>query len=280
MSRRSGAASADSSHSRCARPRHIGRSYFCRSGRASGETQMWRQRRPRSGRSEGFKHFDYVNPTSRRAAPVLERSRHVRDFNTVVSGVKGNTAIGTELYTETLTTPSSLDQASTETPCCAKQISYPADYSGSHLSPARKARWHDGKPITFDDVLFLFDVLKNRGPSICAYYRHVVKVETGGAGGHLHFRRLGDLAIAVSSASCRYCRSIGGRAPTSPGASAMSRRPRLKPPLVGPTGSRICAGPHIGLRKGRRRLAGFQCYYICLNFQTIRYDLLGLHGCA
>jgi len=97
----------------------------------------------------------------------------------VVSGVKGSIAIGTELYTETLTTPS-LDEVSTEYGLLAEAISYPADYSAVTYRLRAKARWHDGKPITSDDVLFSFDVLKKNSPFYGAYYRHVVKVETTG----------------------------------------------------------------------------------------------------
>jgi microcin C transport system substrate-binding protein len=39
------------------------------------------------------------------------------------------------------------------------------------------ARWHDGKPVTPDDVIFSFDAFKQNSPYHGAYYRHVTKVE-------------------------------------------------------------------------------------------------------
>ncbi|HET7164913.1 MAG TPA: extracellular solute-binding protein [Pseudolabrys sp.] len=152
-------------------------------GRASGETQIWRHALSLFGDikyPEGFKHFDYVNPDAAQGGALRQSALGTFDnFNTVVSGVKGSIAIGTELYTETLTTPS-LDEVSTEYGLLAEAISYPADYSAVTYRLRAKARWHDGKPITSDDVLFSFDVLKKNSPFYGAYYRHVVKVETTG----------------------------------------------------------------------------------------------------
>ena len=152
-------------------------------GRASGETQIWRHALSLFGDikyPEGFKHFDYVNPNAPQGGTLRQSALGTFDnFNTVVSGVKGSIAIGTELYTETLTTPS-LDEVSTEYGLLAEAISYPADYSAVTYRLRAKARWHDGKPITSDDVLFSFDVLKKNSPFYGVYYRHVVKVETTG----------------------------------------------------------------------------------------------------
>ena len=152
-------------------------------GRASGETQIWRHALSLFGDikyPEGFKHFDYVNPNAPQGGTLRQSALGTFDnFNTVVSGVKGSIAIGTELYVETLTTPS-LDEVSTEYGLLAEAISYPADYSAVTYRLRAKARWHDGKPITSDDVLFSFDVLKKSSPFYGAYYRHVVKVETTG----------------------------------------------------------------------------------------------------
>src|SRR6185437_11566935 len=40
-----------------------------------------------------------------------------------------------------------------------------------------RARWHDGKPVTPDDVIFSFDAFKQNDPGLGAYYRHVAKAE-------------------------------------------------------------------------------------------------------
>ena len=43
-----------------------------------------------------------------------------------------------------------------------------------------EAKWHDGKPVTPDDVIFSFNALKKHHPFYAAYYRHVAKVEKTG----------------------------------------------------------------------------------------------------
>src|SRR5215467_2522342 len=150
---------------------------------AQTQPQVWRHALSLFGYikyPEGFKHFDYVNPNAPQGGMLRQSALGTFDnFNIVVSGVKGSIAIGTELFTETLTT-ASLDEVSTEYGLLAEAISYPADYSAVTYRLRANARWHDGKPITADDVLFSFDALKKNSPFYGAYYRHVVKAETTG----------------------------------------------------------------------------------------------------
>src|SRR5215813_2868211 len=152
-------------------------------GRASAQAQKWRHALSLFGDikyPEGFKHFDYVNPDAPQGGMLRQSALGTFDnFNTVVSGVKGSIAIGTELFTETLMTPS-LDEVSTEYGLLAEAISYPADYSSVTYRLRANARWHDGKPITSEDVLFSFDALKKNSPFYGAYYQHVAKAEGTG----------------------------------------------------------------------------------------------------
>ena len=43
-----------------------------------------------------------------------------------------------------------------------------------------EAKWHDGKPVTPDDVIFSLDAFKKHHPQYSAYYRHVAKAEKTG----------------------------------------------------------------------------------------------------
>jgi microcin C transport system substrate-binding protein len=126
---------------------------------------------------EGFKNFDYVNPAAPQGGTVRQVAFGTFDnFNTVVAGVKGSIAMGTELAIETLTT-AALDEVSTEYGLLAEAISFPDDFSSVTYRLRANARWHDGKPVTPDDVIFSFDAFKNNSPQLGAYYRHVVKAE-------------------------------------------------------------------------------------------------------
>ncbi len=116
----------------------------------------------------GFKHFDYVNPAAPQGGAVRQIAFGTFDnFNQVVSGVKGSLAMGTELFTETLTTPA-LDEVSTEYGLLAEAVSYPDDRSSVTYRLRAIARWHDGKPVTPDDVIFSFDTFKHEQPVVTA----------------------------------------------------------------------------------------------------------------
>jgi microcin C transport system substrate-binding protein len=129
---------------------------------------------------EGFRHFDYVNPQAPQGGTVrLGASGTFDNFNMVVAGVKGSMAAGTELFTETLMTPA-LDEVSTEYGLLAEAVSHPDDHSSVTYRLRGNARWHDGKPVTPEDVIFSFEALKTSSPFYGAYYRHVTKVELTG----------------------------------------------------------------------------------------------------
>jgi len=129
---------------------------------------------------EGFKHFDYVNPAAPQGGTVRRAGFGTFDnFNRVVALVKGNLAMGVELLNETLTTPA-FDEVSTEYGLLAEAVSHPDDHSWVTYRLRANARWHDGKPVTADDVIYSFEVFKANDPGLAAYYRHVVKAEKTG----------------------------------------------------------------------------------------------------
>jgi microcin C transport system substrate-binding protein len=150
----------------------------------SAQTPVWKHGLSLFGQlkyPEGFKNFDYVNPVAPQGGMVRQVAFGTFDnFNTVVGGVKGNIAIGTELFRETLMTPA-LDEVSTEYGLLAEAVSHPDDHSSVTYRLNAKARWHDGKPVTVDDVIYSFDAYKKNSPFYGAYYRHVTKVEATGA---------------------------------------------------------------------------------------------------
>ena len=118
-----------------------------------------------------FKHFDYVNPD----APVggtlrLATEGSFDSFNPFIP--KGDAA--NPGVFETLLT-SSEDEAFTEYGLIAESIEYPEDRSWVifHLRP--EARWHDGKPITPEDVIFSLETLRKEGQPFYRYYYGSVK---------------------------------------------------------------------------------------------------------
>ncbi|MBE0701958.1 MAG: ABC transporter substrate-binding protein [Afipia sp.] len=126
-----------------------------------------------------FPHFDYVNPTAPKGGVVRQTAVGTFDnFNMVVAGVKGSIGAIGEIY-EALTV-SSLDEVSTQYGLLAEAMSYPADYSSVTYRLRKEAKWHDGKPVTPDDVIFSLEAFKKYHPFYSAYYRHVTKAEKAG----------------------------------------------------------------------------------------------------
>ncbi len=127
-----------------------------------------------------FKQFDYVNANAPKGGTVrLSTTGTFDNFNIVVSGVKGSLATGIELIYDSLMI-SALDEISTEYGLLAEGASYPDDFSYVTYRLRPNARWHDGKPVTPQDVIYSFDVFRKNHPQLAAYYRHVVKAEQTG----------------------------------------------------------------------------------------------------
>ncbi len=128
----------------------------------------------------GFKRFDYVNPDAPKGGTVRQISVGTFDnFNLTVAGVKGSLASAVQFIYESLMTPS-LDEVSTEYGSLAELVSHPEDFSFVVYRLRAQAKWHDGKPVTPEDVIFSLDSFKKHHPQYSAYYRHVVKAEKTG----------------------------------------------------------------------------------------------------
>jgi microcin C transport system substrate-binding protein len=128
----------------------------------------------------GFAHFDYVNPHAPKGGGVRQIALGTFDnFNMVTAGVKGSLAAGIDLIHDTLMA-SALDEVSTEYGLLAEGVAYPEDFSWVTYRLRPNARWHDGKPVTPEDVIFSIESFKNNDPRYAAYYRHVVKWEKTG----------------------------------------------------------------------------------------------------
>jgi microcin C transport system substrate-binding protein len=129
---------------------------------------------------EGFKHFAYVNPDAPKGGTVRQIAFGTYDnFNPVVAGVKGSLAGGIDLVLDTLMV-ASLDEVSTEYGLLAEAVSHPLDFSAVTYRLRADAKWHDGEPVTPEDVVFSFEAFRKHSPQLSAYYRHVAKVEKSG----------------------------------------------------------------------------------------------------
>ena len=123
-----------------------------------------------------FKHFDYVNPD----APKGGRLRFgvVGSFDSLNPySYKGDPGPGAQ--NETLLT-ASLDEASTEYGLVASAVWHPEDRSMVVYRLRPEARFHDGRPMTPDDVIWSMQALRESHPSYNAYYKNIAKAQQTG----------------------------------------------------------------------------------------------------
>lgn len=127
-----------------------------------------------------FKRFDYVNPDAPKGGVARLISLGTFDnFNIAVAGIKGSLAPAAALIYETLMTRAQ-DEVATEYGELAESAQHPDDFSWVTYRLRKEARWHDGKPVTPEDVIFSLESLKKLSPMYASYYRHVAKVEKSG----------------------------------------------------------------------------------------------------
>ncbi len=122
----------------------------------------------------GFKHLDYVNPAAPKGGTLRRFTIGTFDsFNPYI--IKGNPSAGVSQVYETLMT-SPLDEISAEYGLIAKSVEVPADLSYATFTLRPEARFHDGSPVTADDVIWTFETLKNDGaPFYRFYYKNIAR---------------------------------------------------------------------------------------------------------
>jgi microcin C transport system substrate-binding protein len=125
-----------------------------------------------------FQHFDYVNPDAPKGG--LARLSDIGSFDSLNPILyRGEAAGGLGLVYESLM-QDSLEESSTSYGLIAEWASYPDDYSSVTFKLRDEARWHDGKPITPDDVIYSLDINKAANPRLALYYKNVVRAEATG----------------------------------------------------------------------------------------------------
>ncbi|NQW10345.1 MAG: ABC transporter substrate-binding protein [Alphaproteobacteria bacterium] len=122
-----------------------------------------------------FEHFDYVNPDAPKGGTLtMEATGGFDSFNPFI--LRGQSAAGLGLIYETLA-ESAADEAFSEYGLLAETIEMPEDRSWVAFTLHPDARWHDGKPVTADDVIWTFNTLIDKGsPFYAAYYGDVAEV--------------------------------------------------------------------------------------------------------
>ncbi|MEE8351281.1 MAG: extracellular solute-binding protein [Rhodospirillales bacterium] len=118
--------------------------------------------------SKDFKHFEYANPGAPKGGNVRLNAIGTYDsFNSFI--IKGNPAAGIGFMYDNLM-HGSADEAFSQYGQLAESVQTPKDRSWVAFTLRPQARWHDGKPVTVDDVIFSFNILLKQGSPFYRFY--------------------------------------------------------------------------------------------------------------
>ncbi|RUU71534.1 ABC transporter substrate-binding protein [Mesorhizobium sp. M2C.T.Ca.TU.009.01.2.1] len=125
---------------------------------------------------DNFQRYDYVNPDAPKGGTLNSVVVGTFDsFNPYIvqgSPAAGFAQFGGGLLYDTLMEQAT-DEGSVSHPLIAEAYKYPADYSSATYRLDARAKWHDGQPITADDVIWSFRVLKANSPMYNRYFENV-----------------------------------------------------------------------------------------------------------
>ena len=121
-----------------------------------------------------FSHFDYTDPTAPKGGDVRLATIGTFDsFNPFI--IRGTAAAGIGGVYETLTVSSS-DEAFTQYGLLAGAIEWPEDRSWVAYTLRAEARWWDGTPVTAEDLVFSYEILKEKGDPFYRYYLSLIHI--------------------------------------------------------------------------------------------------------
>ena len=139
-----------------------------------------------------YRHFEYANPEAPKGGSmVLGAIGHFDSLNPFI--VKGTPALGLGWMYDTLLRESQ-DDSGAGYGLLAESVERSPDRSWVAFTLREHARWHDGRPVTPEDVIFSFEILREKGhPRQRSLYRRAKSVEkTGERTVRFHLRGRGN----------------------------------------------------------------------------------------
>lgn len=127
-----------------------------------------------------FQHYDFVNPNAPKGGTlnmiVVGTFDSLNPYIVAGTPPQGLVPLFGGLLYDTLMYQS-VDQGGLSYPGIGQALRYPKDEAWVEIKLDPRARWHDGQPITVDDVIWSFNVLRKYSPYYRGYYAMVDHAE-------------------------------------------------------------------------------------------------------
>ncbi|MBZ9732040.1 extracellular solute-binding protein [Mesorhizobium sp. CA9] len=184
---------------------------------------------------DNFQHYDYVNPNAPKGGTYNAVAIGTFDsFNPFIvqgSPAAGFADFGGSLLYDTLMEQAT-DEGSVSHPLIADAFKYPADFSSATYRLDPRAKWHDGKPITVDDVVWSFQVLKANSPRYNRYFENVTEaVAVSDREVEFHFNQKGNRELPKILGDLVVLPKHWWEGTDASGKKRDITRPTLEPPL-------------------------------------------------
>lgn len=207
-------------------------------GVGAGQAQEWHTSSSLIGGSkygENFERYDYVNPDAPKGGILNSTVQGTFDsFNPYI--VQGTPAAGLAPFGGGLLYDTLMEQATDEGSVShalvAEAYKFPDDYSSATYRLDPDARWHDGQPITVEDVIWSFQTLKANSPMYNRYYENVTEaVKVGEREVEFRFDQKGNRELPKIMGDLAVLPKHWWEGTDAKGNKRDITRPTLEPPL-------------------------------------------------
>lgn len=207
-------------------------------GVGAGQAQEWHTSSSLIGGSkygENFERYDYVNPDAPKGGILNSTVQGTFDsFNPYI--VQGTPAAGLAPFGGGLLYDTLMEQATDEGSVShalvAEAYKFPDDYSSATYRLDPNARWHDGQPITVEDVIWSFQTLKANSPMYNRYYENVTEaVKVGEREVEFRFDQKGNRELPKIMGDLAVLPKHWWEGTDAKGNKRDITRPTLEPPL-------------------------------------------------
>jgi microcin C transport system substrate-binding protein len=124
----------------------------------------------------GFKHFAWINPNAPKGGTIVTEIGSFDSINPYIA-LGTAPAFANLSIAETLMARSS-DEPNSAYGLIAETITYPGDHRWVEFKIRDIARWNDGKPLTVDDVIYSYELTRDKSsPSMQVIVADIAKAE-------------------------------------------------------------------------------------------------------